>query len=73
VFEQAYGGQGVECGGLNMLGPQEAGLVGSRCGFVEGHVSQCRRALRSYLQVPPSAKEVFLLAACKRQSFQIKM
>jgi hypothetical protein len=21
VFEQAYGGQGVNCGGLNMLGP----------------------------------------------------
>ena len=21
MFEQAYGGQGVECGGLNMLGP----------------------------------------------------
>ena len=21
MFEQAYGGKGVECGGLNMLGP----------------------------------------------------
>jgi hypothetical protein len=33
MFEQAYGGQGVECGGLNMLGPGSStirthGLVG---------------------------------------------
>jgi hypothetical protein len=28
VFEQAYGGQGVECGDLNMLGPKELVLLG---------------------------------------------
>ena len=32
VFEQAYGDQGVECGGLNMLG-QGSGTI-RRCGLV---------------------------------------
>jgi hypothetical protein len=28
VFEQAYGGQGVECSGLSMVGPWEVVLLG---------------------------------------------
>jgi hypothetical protein len=28
VFEQVYGVQGGECGGLNMFGPQEVELLG---------------------------------------------
>jgi hypothetical protein len=33
MFEQAYGGQGVECDGLNMLGPENDPI--KRCGLVE--------------------------------------
>jgi hypothetical protein len=32
VFEQAYGGKGVECGGLNMLGPGNG--TSRRCGLI---------------------------------------
>ena len=32
MFEQAYGGLGVECGGLNMLGPGSGTM--RRCGLV---------------------------------------
>jgi hypothetical protein len=40
VFEQAHGGQGVECSGLNMLGPgigtiRRCGLVGVRAALLE--------------------------------------
>jgi len=40
VFEQVFGGQGVECGGLNMLGPgsgtiRRSGLVGVGVALLE--------------------------------------
>ena len=40
MFEQACGGQGVECGGLNMLGPgsgtiRRRGLVGVGVALLE--------------------------------------
>jgi hypothetical protein len=49
-FEQACGGEGVECGGLNILGPQSDTIWGcrSRCGLVGGCVSLLGWALNSY-------------------------
>ena len=49
MFEQAYGGQGVECGGLNMLGPgngtiRRCGLIGVGVAFLE-EVCHCRAGL----------------------------
>ena len=37
MFEQAYGGQGVECGVLNMFGPRSVTM--RRCGHVGGSMS----------------------------------
>jgi hypothetical protein len=37
MFEQAYGGQGVKCDGLYMLGPGSGRI--RRCGFVGVGVS----------------------------------
>jgi hypothetical protein len=34
VFKQVYGGQGVECGGLKMLGPGRGTI--RKCGLVGG-------------------------------------
>ena len=37
VFEQAYGDQGVECDGLNMLVPGSGAI--RRCGLIGGSAS----------------------------------
>jgi hypothetical protein len=47
VFEQSIGGQGVECGGLNMLSPRNCtirryGLVGVGMALLE-EVCHCGR------------------------------
>ena len=49
MFEQAYGGQGVDCGSFTMLGPRSGtirryGLVGVGVALLE-EVSQCGSGL----------------------------
>jgi hypothetical protein len=46
VFEQAYREQEVECGGLNMIGPESDTI--RRCGLVGGSVSLWGWALRPF-------------------------
>ena len=48
MFEQAYGGQGVDCDGLHMLG-QGSGTVW-RCGLVGAHPGLLKRLFE--LEVP---------------------
>ena len=59
MFEQARGGQGVDCDGLNMLGPWEVALLGGVALLEEGHhygggllsSTQCRRVSFFWLQL----------------------
>ena len=46
MFEQLYGGQGVECDGLYMIGPGSGTIW--RCGLVGVDVSLLAWALRPY-------------------------
>lgn len=48
MFEKAYGGQGEECGGLNMLDPWEVALLQGVYALARGNVSMLGWALRSY-------------------------
>ena len=65
VFEQAYGGQGVECGGLNVLA-MGSGTI-RRCGCIGGSVSLWGWALRApLLRLCPVRKR--LMATYKRDN-----